>query len=41
KFIVKNVKSSLIKYLEVISVNGENNIKGEYFYKRVIELTKK
>jgi len=40
KFIAKNVKDSLIKYLEIISVNAEENIKGEYFYKRVIELTK-
>ncbi|MEA1954470.1 MAG: Fic family protein [Campylobacterota bacterium] len=40
KFIAKNVKESLIKYLEIISVNAEENMKGEYFYKRVIELTK-
>jgi len=40
KFIAKNVKDSLIKYLEIISVNAEENTKGEYFYKRVIELTK-
>lgn len=40
KFIAKNVKESLIKYLEIISVNGEENTKGEYFYKRIIELTK-
>jgi Fic family protein len=41
KFIAKNVKDSLIKYLEIIAVNGEENIKGEYFYKRVLELSKK
>jgi len=41
KFVAKNVKNSLIKYLEIISVNAEENTKGEYFYKRVIELTKK
>ena len=41
KFIARNVKDSLIKYLEIISVNGEKNIKGEYFYKRVLELSKK
>ncbi len=40
-FIAKNVKESLIKYLEIISVNAEENTKGEYFYKRVIELTKR
>lgn len=40
KFIARNVKESLIKYLEIISVNAEENTKGEYFYKRVIELTK-
>ena len=39
-FIARNVKESLIKYLEIISVNAEENTKGEYFYKRVIELTK-
>lgn len=38
KFVAKNVKNSLIKYLEIISVNAEENTKGEYFYKRVIEL---
>ena len=38
-FIAKNVKDSLIKYLEIISVNGEENNKGEYFYKRVLELS--
>ena len=41
KFIAKNVKASLIKYLEIIAVNGEENLKGEYFYKRVLELSKK
>jgi len=41
KFIAKNVKEALIKYLEVISVNSENNNKGEYFYKKVLSLTKK
>ena len=40
KFIAKNVKEALIKYLEIISVNAEENEKGEYFYKRVLELTK-
>ena len=40
-FIAKNVKESLIKYLEIISVNAEENTKGEYFYKRVVELSKK
>jgi len=40
RFIAKNVKESLIKYLEIISVNAEENTKGEYFYKRVVELTK-
>ena len=40
KFIAKNVKESLIKYLEIIAVNGEENLKGEYFYKRVLELSK-
>lgn len=39
-FIVKNVKESLIKYLEVISANGEENEKGLYFYNRVEELIK-
>ena len=38
--IAKSVKESLIKYLEIISVNGEENTKGEYFYKRVLELSK-
>ena len=38
KFIAKNVKDSLIKYLEIISVNAEENTKGEYFYRRVMEL---
>ena len=38
-FIAKNVKESLIKYLEIISVNAEENIQGEYFYKSVLELT--
>lgn len=40
KFIAKNVKNSLIKYLEIIAVNGEENSKGEYFYKRALELSK-
>lgn len=40
KFIAKNVKESLIKYLEIIAVNGEEGSKGEYFYDRVIELTR-
>ena len=40
KFIARNVKEALIKYLEIISVNAEENEKGEYFYKRVLELTK-
>ncbi len=40
KFIARNVKDSLIKYLEIISVNAEENEKGEYFYKKVLELTK-
>ena len=40
-FIAKNVKESLIKYLEIISVNAEENTKGEYFYKRIVELSKK
>ncbi len=40
KFIAKNIKDSLIKYLKIISVNAEENTKGEYFYKRVIELIK-
>ena len=40
KFIARNVKDSLMKYLEIISVNAEENEKGEYFYKRVLELTK-
>ncbi len=39
KFIAKNVKDSLIKYLEIIAVNGEDNMKGEYFYNRVLKLT--
>jgi len=38
KFIAKNVKDSLIKYLEIIAINGEENGKGEYFYNRVLEL---
>lgn len=38
KFIAKNVKNSLIKYLEIIAVNGEENSKGEYFYNRALEL---
>lgn len=41
KFIARNVKDSLIKYLEIISMNGEENNKGEYFYNRVVELSKK
>jgi len=41
KFIAKNVKDSLIKYLEIISVNAEESTKGEYFYKKVVELSKK
>lgn len=41
KFIARNVKDSLIKYLKIIGVNGEENTKGEYFYKRVLELSKK
>ena len=40
KFIARNVKDSLMKYLEIISVNAEENEKGEYFYKKVLELTK-
>ena len=40
KFIAKNVKISLIKYLEIISINSDTSSKGEYFYKRVLELTK-
>jgi len=40
-FIAKNIKESLIKYLEIISVNAEENTKGEYFYKKVVELNKK
>jgi Fic family protein len=39
KFIAKNVKESLIKYLEIIAVNGEENGKGEYFYDRVVALS--
>jgi len=39
-FIVKNAKESLIKYLEVISANGEESEKGLYFYNRVEELIK-
>ena len=39
KFIIKNVKESLIKYLEVISVNSDESNKGLYFYKRIEELT--
>ena len=38
KFIAGNVKEALMKYLEIISVNAEENEKGEYFYKRVLEL---
>ena len=41
RFIARNVKDSLVKYLEIIAVNGEENIKGEYFYKRVLELNSK
>ncbi len=40
KFIAKNIKISLIKYLEIISINSDTSSKGEYFYKRVLELTK-
>lgn len=40
KFIIKNVKNSLINYLEAISINGEESNKGEYFYSRVLELMK-
>ncbi len=40
KFIAKNVKESLINYLEIIGVNGEESTKGEYFYKRVLDLSK-
>lgn len=40
KFIARNVKQALMNYLEVIAVNAEENEKGEYFYKRVVELSK-
>lgn len=40
KFIANNVKKSLIDYLEIIAVNDEKDNKGEYFYKRYLELEK-
>lgn len=38
KFIAKNVKESLMKYLELLAMNDEKNNKGEYFYRRYLEL---
>ncbi|PIE75397.1 MAG: cell filamentation protein Fic [Deltaproteobacteria bacterium] len=38
KFIAKNVKKSLIEYLQVIALNDEKNLKGDYFYKRYLDL---
>jgi Fic family protein len=40
KFIAQNVKQALIRYLEMIVVNKEPGSKGEYFYKRYLELKK-
>jgi Fic family protein len=40
-FIAKNVKDALIKYLEVIAMNGEQDTKGEEFYKMIVEKNKK
>jgi Fic family protein len=37
KFIANNVKEALIKYLEIISVNGDETTKGEYFYTKCLE----
>jgi Fic family protein len=39
-FIAKNVKESLIKYLEVISMNGELNSKGQEFYQMIVNKNK-
>ena len=41
KFIANNIKQALIKYLEVISISGDNSKKGKYFYERILELTRK
>lgn len=38
KFIAKNVKTSLMQYLEAISINGDDSEKGKYFYQKVLEL---
>lgn len=40
-FIAQNVKKSLIAYLDRIVSNGEPGTKGEYFYKRYLELKNK
>jgi len=40
KFIANNVKQALIKYLEAISINGDDSTKGEYFYKKVLKYSK-
>jgi len=39
KFIANNIKQALIKYLEAISINGDNSKKGKYFYERILELS--
>jgi Fic family protein len=39
-FIAKNVKEALIKYLEVIAMNGEQDSKGEEFYKMIVQKSK-
>ena len=38
KFIAGNVKQALIEYLEVVAMNKEPGLKGEYFYKKYLEL---
>ncbi|MCP3940941.1 MAG: Fic family protein [Desulfobacteraceae bacterium] len=38
KFVAGNVKKALIEYLEVVAMNKEPGSKGEYFYKRYLEL---
>jgi Fic family protein len=40
-FIAKNVKEALIKYLEVIAMNGEQDSKGEEFYKMIVQKSEK